>query len=257
MAVTVVRTAVAKNLDELFFYAIRDDSSPPSIVGARRVVKRGAMTGAAAAVVTALAARGAGYSTAADKPYAVALSSMKTALEITLDAKTLTFSVGDPPGTAVTNVDDSSVDISSGAITYSAGTSGDQFALVAQPPSYSGGLLSYVTAVSQEPPDLRRAIRDKGQLQHYKKMAIENGVITLTAKYQNAKAGLAAFVDQDFILVGEREDDRNGTITEKLVFYGARINALQAPNESEGDTDTDIAIPVSYELLAIVGQTAA
>jgi len=256
MAVTATRTTVVHNLDELFWYAILDDTTPPSIVGARRVVQRGAMTAAAAATLSALAARGAGYSAAANKPYAVALTAIRSALVITLDAKTLTFEAGDPPGTAVPNVDDSAVDIGA-TPTYASGTSGDQFALVAQPPTYSGGLLPFVTAVSQESPDVRRDIRDKGQLQHRKKMAIEMGTITLTAKYQNAKAGLAQFVDQDFILVGERIDDRAGIVTEKFFFFGAHINALQAPNESSDDTDTDIAIPVTYELLAIVGQSAS
>ena len=256
MSVTVTRTTVVANLDELFFYAVRDDSTPPSIIGARRVVQRIGMTGAATAEETALAVRGAGYSAAANKPYAVALTSIRSALVITLDAKTLTFAEGDPPGTAVTNVDDSAVDIGA-TPTYGTGTAADQIALVAQPPDYSGGLLGYVTAVSQEPNDIRRGIRDRGQLQHRKKMSIEHGVITLTAKYQNAKAGLAAFVDQEFILVGERVDDRAGIVTEKIIFFGCHIDALQAPNESIGDTDTDIAIPVMYELMAVVGQTAS
>ncbi len=133
MGVTVTRTTVVKSLSEYFWYAVLDDTTPPSIVGARRVVQRIGMTGAATAEETILAARGAGFTAAAHKPYAVALTAIRSALVITLDAKALTFEAGDPPGTAVTNVDDSAVDIGA-TPTYGTGTSGDQIALVAQPP---------------------------------------------------------------------------------------------------------------------------
>ena len=136
---------------------------------------------------------------------------------------------------------------------------GDEVALVAQAPTYtwaSNGI-SYITAVSQEPPDLRRDIRDHGHLQHRKRMSVENGVMTFTALYENAKACLSQYIDQDFIMIGEREDDRVGVVTEKVILYGARINSIPAPNESEGDSDTDTSFAVNYELLAVVGETGA
>jgi len=203
-----------------------------------------------------LAARGAGHSAGADKGYAVALTAMRSAAVLTLDAKTMTFVAGDPPGTAVVNQDDSAVDLGAAA-TVATDTAGDQVAIVEQPPSYSGGRILYITAVSQEAPDLRREIRDHGQLQHRKRMSVENGVMTFTALYENAKAGLSQFIDRDFIMVGEREDNRNGVITEKVILYGARINSIPAPNETEGDSDTEVSFAVNYELLAVVGEADA
>lgn len=256
MSVTVTRTAVVKGLDEFFWYAILATGTPPTLVTARSVVQRVAFTAAATLVRNVLAARGAGHTAADDKGYAVALTAMRSAAAMTLDGKAFTFAAGDPPGTAITSVDDTAIDL--GALpTVASATAADQLAVVEQPPTYSGGLIPYITAVSQESPDLRRDIRDKGQLRHRKRMAVENGVMTFTAKYENAKAGLSQFVDQDFIMVGEREDDRVGVVTEKVILYGARINSIPAPNESSDDTDTDTSIAVNYELLAIVGQTAA
>ncbi len=256
MAVTVTRTALVKNLGEFFWFAILGNGTPPTLITARSVVQRVSFTAAATLVRTILSARGAGHSAAADKGYAVALTAMRSAAVMTLDGKTFTYAAGDPPGTALTSVDDAAIDLGA-TPTVATATAGDQLAVVEQPPSYSGGSIPYITAISQESPELRRDIRDKGQLQHRKRMSVENGVMTFTAKYENAKAGLSKFIDQDFIMVGEREDDHSGVITEKVILYGARINSIPAPNESEGDTDTDVSIAVNYELLALVGQTAA
>ena len=254
MSYVATRTAVVANLDEFFWHVILANGTPPTLITARSVTQRVAFTAAATLVRNILAARGAGHTAAADVGYAVALTAMRTAADITLDSKHFIFKIGDPPGTAIVQTtDEASIDL--GALpTVTSATAGDQVAIVEQPPTYSGGLISYITAVSQESPDLRRDIRDKGQLQHRKRMAVENGVMTFTAKYENAKAGLSQFVDQDFIMVGEREDDRVGVVTEKVILYGARINSIPAPNESEGDSDTDTSIAVNYELLAIVGE---
>ncbi len=258
MSVTVSRTSIVKSLGELYWHAILDDSTPPSIVGARRVVQRVSFTAAATLVRTTASNRGAGHTAAAHKGYAVALTGMRSAAVMTLDGKTFTFAAGDPAGTALTSVDDTTIDL--GALpTVATATAGDQLAVVAQPPSYTWASqgIEYITAVSLEMLDLRRDIRDKGQLQHRKRMAQEGGVATFSAKYENAKKGLSKFVDQNFIMIGEREDDRNGVVTEKVLLYGCRINSIPAPNESEGDADSDTSIPVMFELMAIVGQTAS
>lgn len=254
MAIAAIRTSVIKNLDELFYYIVLGIADPPTVVSARAVTQRIGITAATTFERTVLAARGAGHTAAADKGYAVALTAIRSALVVTVDAKTFTFAAGDPPGTAVVNADDSAVDLGANPSAVATGTAGDQVAIVEQPPTYTGGLIPYVTAASEESPPIRRDIRDKGQLQHRKKMSIENGVLTLTALYENAKKGLSKYVDQNIIVVGERIDDRHGVVTEKLIFYGSYINAIPAPTEAEGDTDTNIVIPISYELLAILGE---
>lgn len=255
MPVTVTRTTDVKNLEEFFWYAILGSGTPPTLITARAVVQRVSLLTATTLVRTVLAARGAGHSAATNAGYMIALTAMRSATVFTLDGKTFTFAAGDPPGTAVTSIDDATIDLGAEP-TVTGGTAGDQVAVVDQPQTYSGGLISYVTAVSGEPQDLRREIRDKGQLQHRKRMAVEGGIMTFSSKYQNAKAGLSKFVDQDFIMVGERVDDRVGVVTEKLILYGCRMNAIPNPNESEGDSDSEISIPIRYELLANVGQTA-
>ncbi len=260
-AVTASRTSVAKNLDELFYYIQVDDTDadPLTIVTARAVTRRLGFSDATTVVSTTEAARGAGHTIpTADKGYIVALTGVRSATTLTLDGADTVFAEGDPPGTAMVNATDAAKDLTA-VPTVAGATVGDMFAVVDQPATYSWSAngIPYITAVSQESPPIRRDIRDKGQLQHRKKMSIENGVLTLTALYENAKKGLSKYVDRDIIIIGERIDDRGVTITEKLIFYGARINAIPAPNESEGDVDTNIVIPVSYELLAIVGDTGA
>ncbi len=257
MPVTVVRTTDVKNLSEFFWYGILGNGTPPTLVTARSVVQRVSITAAATLVRTILAARGAGHIAGADKGLMVALTAMRSAAVFTLGGKTFTFAAGDPPGTAVRAVDDDAT-LDLGALpTVATGTAGDQVAVVEYPPTYSGGLLSFISAIGGEPQDLRRDIRDKGALQHRKRMAVEGGIMTFSALYQNAKAGMSQFVDQDFIMVGERTDDRVGVVTEMLILYGCRMNAIPSPNESEGDSDSDVSIPVRYELLANVGETAA
>ena len=264
MAVTVVRTSVVKNLDEFFWHAIGDATGDESgtqfsIVTARAVTQRVFFTAAAVLARTILAARGAGHTAGADKGYAVALTAMRSAAVMTLDGKTFTFAQGDPPGTALTSVDDVAIDLGV-TPTVATATAGDNLAVVEQPPStysWANNGIPYITAVGFELPELDRDIRDKGQLQHRKRMSVENGVATFSAKYENAKAGLSRFVGRDFMMIGEREDNRSGVVTEKIILYGARINNIPAPNESEGDTDSDVSIPVNFELMAIVGQSAA
>lgn len=257
-AVAATRTSVVKNLDELFWYIQPLDTNDArlTIVTARAVTRRVSFTAAATLSSTTLEARGAGHTDpTADEGYVVALTSIRSAAVLTLDAKTNTFVAGDPPGTAVVNQDDSAVDLTA-VPTVATATAGDQVAIVEQPKAVTWATngIPYVTAVSYDTPPFRRDIRDKGQLQHRKRMAVENGVLTLTASYENAKRGLSKYVDQNIIVIGERIDDRYNTVTEKLIFYGAYIPAIPPLNESAGDTDTNCVVPINYELLAIVGE---
>jgi len=256
MAISAIRTSVVKNLDELFWYIqpLTSDDSRLTIVTARSVVQRIGITGATSMERTVESVRGAGHSAAANKGYAVALTAIRDALQLTVTAL-FAFAAGDPPGTAVHSAADAAIDLGAEP-TLTAGVDGDMVAIVEQPKAVTWATngIPYVTAISQEPNELRRDIRDKDQLQHRKKMSLEGGVLTLTAKYENAKRGLSKYVDQDIIVIGERIDDRAGMVTEKCIFYGSRINAISAPSEAEGDSDSDVSIPIAYELLAIVGE---
>lgn len=259
MGLAATRTTVVKNLNELFWYIQPLDTNDArlTIVTARAVTRRCVFTAAAVLSSTTAEHRGAGHTEpTSDKGYVVALTAIRSAAVLTLDAKTTTFVAGDPPGTAVVNQDDSAVDLTA-VPTVATATADDMVAIVEQPKAVTWDTngISYVTAATMDPPLLRRDIRDKGQLQHRKKMAVENGILNLTALYENAKQGLSKYVDQNIIVIGERIDNRIGVVTEKYIFYGAYINSIPAPTEAEGDTDTNIVIPISYELLAIVGES--
>jgi hypothetical protein len=247
------RTPVVKNLDEGYLYAVR--ANTPSIVAARSVGQRIVATGAST-IATPLteAVRGAGYagSSGAVSAFAVALKSVDAATVITIGAETATFAIGDPPGTAVPFT--GAIDIQA-VPTIASAVAGNMFAIVEQPPAYSAGRIDYVQSKSHEPAELSRDIRDKGSLTHRKKTIAENGVLSIGSFYENNQAGLSGFAGQDIILVLERDDDRQGVVTEKEIYYGARINVAPPLNESAGDTDTDTTLSISYELMAIVGES--
>lgn len=248
----ITRTAVVKNLEESFVHIVRATAN--TVVAARSVGQRVSFPTDSTFVSETTAVRGAGHTGASVNAYAVALTAINSALDITIGGQQVVFVAGDPPGTAIPF--GAAIDIV-GAITLlaSSATPGDLVAIVQQPPAFAAGLIGFVTAKSFEPDDLRRDIRDRGALQHKKIMAMQGGVLTLTAKYENAVAGLSKFVDQHIIVVAERDDDRQGTVTETEVFYGAYINAIPPPNETEGDTDTDVSIAVRVEMVAVVGET--
>ncbi len=245
------RTSVVKNMDECFVHIIL--ATAATIVAARSVGGRHTVSAVDTLVGTILAARGAGH-TGSVAAYAIALTAIKAGNVITLDGQTATFITADPPGTAVPFSATPDIAATPTAVVAAAAV-GDMFAIAAQPTYTASDLISYVTAKSAEPLDLRREIRDKGVLAHRKIMAQQGGVLTLSAKYENAKAGLSKFVDQDIIVICEREDNRNGVVTEKEIFFGARINAIPNLNETEGDTDTDLSIPISFEMYANVAGT--
>lgn len=253
---TVTRTPLVKALDDGFLYMVR--ANAPSIVAARSVGQRIVVTGATT-IGTPLttAIRGAGYvgsggAAVAVAGYVVALTAVDAATVVTVDGQTATFAEGDPIGTAIplsANADIQAVP------TVTAGVAGNMFAVVEQPPTYSGGFIKYLNSKSDEPAEIRRDIRDHGQLQHRKKNALEAGSLSLTELYTNAKDGIAKYIDQDIIVVLERDDDRGGVITEKEIYYGARINVTPPVNESTGDTDSDVTVTMSYEHKVIVGES--
>jgi len=250
------RTNVVKNLDEGFLYITRANAN--SIVASRSVGQRFSVTGATA-IATPLtdAIRGAGYvgsggAAATVLAYAVALTAINDATVVTVGGETATFAEGAPPGTAIPF--SGVIDIQA-VPTVTSGVAGDMFAIVEQPPTYSTGRIDYVQSKSDEPAELNRDIRDKGSLAHRKKNALEMGVLSLTSFYENNQAGVSKYAGQEIIVVLERDDDRGNVISEKEIYYGARINVTPPINESTGDTDSDTTVSINYELKIIVGES--
>ena len=235
-----IRTARVKYLEESVVHIVR--SGFTQIVGVGQIIT---ITAANDGVQKLDAFRGAGETGTVDM-YAIALKAVNAVTTFTIDGKTLStsFAAGDPPGT-MKLIDSGDI---AGALVVSAGVAGDQFAIVKRPPAFTDGLIPYVTAKSVEFLDIRRPIRDRGALNHRKKMAQQGGVLNLTAKYENVLAGLGKFVDQEIVIILEREDNRDGTVVETEFYYGAHIPALPGPNESEGDTDTAVTVAVNFEL---------
>lgn len=236
-----IRTALVKNLEESFVHIVR--SGFTQIVGVGQIIT---ITGASSSVSKTDAFRGAGE-TGSVPMYCIALKAVNAAYNFTVDSQALStaYAIGDPPGTMKLIP---SGDIAGTIAAVSSGVAGDQFAIVKRPLAFADGLIPYVTAKSVEFLDIRRPIRDRGALNHRKKMAQQGGVLNLTAKYENVLAGLGKFVDQELVVILEREDNRDGTVVETEFYYGAHIPALPGPNESEGDTDTDVTVAVNFEL---------
>lgn len=252
---SVTRTNIVKQLDEGFLYAVRRVEL--TIEAARSVGQRITALTATTLIALTTAARGAGYvgsggAAATVSAYAVAISAIRSATTVTIGAETALFPAFSPPGTAIpfTGV----IDIQA-APTIAGATVGDKIAIVEQPPALTdANLIDYVTSKSGEPLPLTRDIRDRGVLRHRKKMSQEGGTLTLSEKFQNFATGLPAYVDQDLIVVVEREDNRCGVVTEKEIYYGAHIEMSPSLNETEGDTDTDMSPVITYELRAVVGE---
>lgn len=237
-----------KNLDEAFVHIVRSGFNSKQGMG--QIVT---ITGATTAVQKLGVERGAGE-TGIETLYAVALTSVNGVTDFSIDGNALdsAFAVGDPPGT-IRSI--ASGDIAAAITAITGGVSGDQFGIFKRPPAYSSGLIPYVTAKSSEPLPGKRDIRDRGALTDRKKMAQQGGVLNLTARHENANAGLSKFVDQDILVILEREDNRAGVVNETEIYYGSYIHALPGPNESEGDTDTDVTVAIPYETIAVLPGT--
>ena len=114
--------------------------------------------------------------------------SAKVAAGTTLNDRTATFAVGDPPDEAkqVTVAGDG---LSTTLLT--GGAAGDAFEILRGLPTYtSADYLLYVTAKTHEEGERTIPVRDKAQLQHRKLRADIERKLSMTINYMNSKAGL-------------------------------------------------------------------
>jgi hypothetical protein len=163
----------------------------------------------------------------------------------TLDDRTATFSQGDPPDEAkVVTINGDA--LSTTIITGSA--AGDAFEVLRGIPVFSSSdYLLYVKGKTTEEGDMATRVDDKGQVQEWKLRADIERTLSMTISYINNKAGLAALVDRDIIIISEREDDRNNVVSEYRYFLQARINKENMPDESEGDDISGYSVNARYE----------
>lgn len=156
-----------------------------------------------------------------------------------------TFTVGTPP-------DEAAVVVTAGAglsdLFLTGGKAGDTYEILRGRPTYgTSDYVGYVTGKTGEEGDPKIVIRDKGIIQHRKNRGDVERTLSVNTRYLNDLAGLSQLVDQDAILVFEREEDRDGTATELTYYLQARQDAKAGPNESEGSDSSDTSFQMRFE----------
>ena len=110
----------------------------------------------------------------------------------------------------------------------------------------------YVRTKSSEEGERTLDVRDKGNLQHRKRIADVVRTLSIGHDYVNQQEALLSVAGTDTVLIYERQDDREGVTTETTVFFQARNNMTKTANESEGaeisDITTDFRFERSYNL---------
>lgn len=133
-------------------------------------------------------------------------------------------------------------------ILVTGGSSKNCFEVLRGIPAYSNSdYISYVTAKSNEPSPVTIPVRDKGVLRDRKTRPDVELRLSLTTDYENDFAGLSAMAGRDIVIIAVREDDRGGLATETQIFLQIRINTDVAPEETEGDTFSNVTVNPRYE----------
>ena len=117
--------------------------------------------------------------------------------------------------------------------------------------------LSAVTAekftqnMSGATPVLSREVRDKGTLNHRKVMANVERTISVNQLFTNFDNGLAKYAQIPSVIAVIREDDQAGLETEVELYYQCYFQGPH-PNESLGDSDSDMTYDIRFERFASV-----
>jgi len=156
-----------------------------------------------------------------------------------------TFTEGDPPDEAK-QVVVLGAGLSTTLIT--GGTDGNRFEILRGLPTFGAtDYVAFVTGKTGEEGESTFEARDKGVLQHRKRRHDIERRLTINVSYLHDKEILSALLDQDSILILERDDDRQGTVTEQHFFLQARSNGKAMPNESEGGDISGLSIDFRFE----------
>ncbi|GEM_PF-3057489 len=164
------------------------------------------------------------------------------------DTDFVSFHGGDPIGTCKTKVISSGKTLSASSLATGGGKPGDEFLVLKNPDVDSAdGLLLYVQSKSDTPNERSEKLYyDHNIFRGHKVIArTEPNTLSIGQHFQAHDKGLLGFRGHRFNLLVERDDNREGTITEKEYYIGCHFpNA--GPNESTGDSESDVSFDIQY-----------
>jgi len=237
-------TNIVKNLDELYLYA----AITPFGASYGDHYQCRVQEGSPNTLQTVVGTETGGISIGEDV-FVLALTAVRAATDFGLNATDeIAFSAGDPRGTIKTMELTVAIDAVP-ILGTNAGQAGDMF-LVLQDPEVDTSTVpteSYVTSLSDtEAGEDPRAVFDKGYIKGQKLIAQEESPnLALAQKFQANDKGLLRFKGQFFTLVGERDVNRLGTVSERVYYFGCYFGA-GGPSESSGDSDSEVSLDIGY-----------
>jgi len=192
-----------------------------------------------------------------DTVFVIALTPVRAATTINLNATdSVAFSDGDPIGKCKSKVITQTVSnfLTTSALQAGTFSAGDEFLILKNPDVDSGdGLFLYVQSKSetQNLPS-ERPYYDKGIFKGVVKPARnEPHSLSISQHFQAHDKGLLAFKGHRFNMLIERDDNREGTVTESEYYIACQcLNA--GPNESTGDTDSDVQLEIQYLFKGVI-----
>jgi hypothetical protein len=238
----MARTDVLKMLEEMYWYAVGEESTGQHF--ATLIV-----TGATGVTIRERDAYSSGYTgdLLIIPKYGIGWGNTgPTVTAATGTANDAAFSAGDPPNAA------KKVTVTGGAATYftvASGTAGEVFEVYRLPSYSSSNEVDWITSVSGNPSPGKRNVYLRGSLNHRKRVFAQDKSLSIGLNYTNATSELLKYAGNPFTLIGERQDDDAGVTTESVVIFGCFFE-WGFPNESLGDTDTELSVDVMYADIA-------
>jgi len=244
------RTTTVKNFDELHFYAVGED--PTGQLFATLIVTD----------ATTLEIReGPNYNSAAvDSLLIISENGIAHGLENgpTLqigsgESDTVEFSAGDRPNAAHMKTPTGGAGV---YFSVTNGTAGQKFKVYTVPSYTINNEVDFIQSFDHSPPPQKRAIMQRGEVKHRKRVFNRERSISLAFLYTNAVDGLAQFAGNPFTLIAERHDDDNGIATETTFIFGCQYEAPM-PSGSIGDNDDEVKVDGSYEEWGVIADDTA
>lgn len=234
------RTDVLKNLDEMYWYAVGEESTGnhfatviATAADAVTIRERGAYANDYTGSLLVVPKFGLGWG--------------DTGPTLTVGtAGTAAFDAGDAPNLA------KKATVASGADPYFSiadGNAGQVFEVYKVPSYTVSNELDWINSVSGNPAPGKRNVYKRGSLDHRKRVFAQDKQLSISTNFVNANADLLKFAGNPFVLIGERQDDDAGITSESVAIYGCYFEWAY-PNESIGDSDSELSVDVMYSDIA-------
>lgn len=236
-------TNIVKNLDELYLYGVL---TPFTAYGDHYQIR--VQNDTTNTLQTTVGTETGGMSIA-DTVFVIAQTAVRAAIDIKLNATDeLSFAAGDPKGTIKSM--ELTVAIDAVPTLGSAdGQPGDMFIIMQDPAIDTGAVAAenFITSLSDtEAGEIPRAVFDKGYIKGQKLIAQEETpTLSIGQKFTALDKGLSRFKGQFFNLLGERDENRLGVVTEQYYYFGCYF-AEGGVSESSGDSDTEVSLEIKY-----------